>query len=97
MSEPGRFSRAYWYATLFIVGITLPSAVSVYWAFGDGLLAPGNPLALLPASALRTVAALLMCCHQVRRLTLLNSGDRLSASAWSDLALGCLAWCQDLV
>ncbi|KAH7314781.1 hypothetical protein KP509_21G019700 [Ceratopteris richardii] len=43
---------------------TLPSAIAVYWAFGDQLLDHANAFALLPRSRARGFAVVLMLIHQ---------------------------------
>ncbi|OIW02718.1 hypothetical protein TanjilG_29494 [Lupinus angustifolius] len=44
--------------------LTLPSAIAMYWAFGDQLLTQSNAFALLPPSAWRDAAVILMLIHQ---------------------------------
>lgn len=53
-------------ATLYVLTLTLPSAISVYWAFGDMLLNHSNAFSLLPRSGFRDMAVILMLIHQVR-------------------------------
>ncbi|KAG8096823.1 hypothetical protein GUJ93_ZPchr0013g36742 [Zizania palustris] len=48
---PQKFKAIYLMATLYVLTLTLPSAASVYWAFGDALLTHSNALALLPRTA----------------------------------------------
>lgn len=64
MYRPVKFKYVYLFATLYIFTLTIPSSMAVYWAFGDSLLVNANALALLPKSAARDVAVLLMLIHQ---------------------------------
>eukprot|EP00252_Welwitschia_mirabilis_P002855 TRINITY_DN12873_c0_g1_i1.p1 TRINITY_DN12873_c0_g1~~TRINITY_DN12873_c0_g1_i1.p1 ORF type:complete len:231 (-),score=1.94 TRINITY_DN12873_c0_g1_i1:175-867(-) len=64
MWKPKKFKAIYLLATLFVLTLTLPSAISVYWAFGDLLLDHSNALSLLPRSAFRDLAVILMLIHQ---------------------------------
>jgi auxin influx carrier (AUX1 LAX family) len=64
MWRPQKFKAIYLLATLYVLTLTLPSAASVYWAFGDQLLTHSNALALLPRTAFRDAAVVLMLVHQ---------------------------------
>ncbi|KAE9606171.1 hypothetical protein Lal_00024827 [Lupinus albus] len=64
MWKPRKFKYIYLYATIYVFGLTLPSAISVYWAFGDQLLTQSNAFALLPRSGWRDAAVILMLIHQ---------------------------------
>uniref|UniRef100_A0A804LH12 Amino acid transporter transmembrane domain-containing protein n=1 Tax=Zea mays TaxID=4577 RepID=A0A804LH12_MAIZE len=64
MWRPQKFKAIYLMATLYVLTLTLPSAASVYWAFGDQLLTRSNALALLPRTAFRDAAVVLMLAHQ---------------------------------
>ena len=64
MWRPQKFKAIYLLATLYVLTLTLPSAASVYWAFGDELLTHSNALALLPRTAFRDAAVVLMLVHQ---------------------------------
>uniref|UniRef100_A0A0A9CP83 Amino acid transporter transmembrane domain-containing protein n=1 Tax=Arundo donax TaxID=35708 RepID=A0A0A9CP83_ARUDO len=64
MWRPQKFKAIYLMATLYVLTLTLPSAASVYWAFGDQLLTHSNALALLPRTAFRDAAVVLMLVHQ---------------------------------
>ncbi|XP_062209180.1 auxin transporter-like protein 2 [Phragmites australis] len=64
MWRPQKFKAIYLMATLYVLTLTLPSAASVYWAFGDQLLTHSNALALLPRTAFRDAAIVLMLVHQ---------------------------------
>ncbi|XVF65746.1 hypothetical protein PTKIN_Ptkin09bG0274700 [Pterospermum kingtungense] len=64
MWKPQKFKYVYLLATLYVFTLTIPSAASVYWAFGDQLLSHSNAFSLLPRSAWRDVAVILMLIHQ---------------------------------
>ncbi|TKV97128.1 hypothetical protein SEVIR_9G475300v4 [Setaria viridis] len=64
MWRPQKFKAIYLLATLYVLTLTLPSAASVYWAFGDQLLTHSNAFALLPRTAFRDAAVVLMLVHQ---------------------------------
>ena len=64
MWRPQKFKAIYLMATLYVLTLTLPSAASVYWAFGDQLLTHSNALALLPRTPFRDAAVVLMLVHQ---------------------------------
>lgn len=68
MWKPQKFKSIYLLATLYVLTLTLPSAASVYWAFGDMLLNHSNAFALFPRSPLRDMAVILMLIHQVGAL-----------------------------
>ncbi|KAF3653887.1 Auxin transporter-like protein 5 [Capsicum annuum] len=56
MWKPQKFKAIYLWATLYVLTLTLPSAASVYWAFGDLLLDHSNAFSLLPKSPFRDMA-----------------------------------------
>eukprot|EP00249_Psilotum_nudum_P012852 c24007_g1_i1 orf=582-2012(-) len=64
MWKPRKFKSIYLLATLYVFSLTLPSAISVYWAFGDLLLDHSNAFSLLPKSGARDLAVVLMLIHQ---------------------------------
>ncbi|XP_019459587.1 PREDICTED: auxin transporter-like protein 1 [Lupinus angustifolius] len=64
MWKPRKFKYIYLYATVYVFSLTLPSAIAMYWAFGDQLLTQSNAFALLPPSAWRDAAVILMLIHQ---------------------------------
>ncbi|CAA6663803.1 unnamed protein product [Spirodela intermedia] len=64
MWKPQKFKVIYLMATLYVLTLTLPSAISVYWAFGDALLNHSNAFSLLPRSRFRDAAVVLMLIHQ---------------------------------
>ena len=68
MDKPRKFKYVFVYATLYVFTLTIPSALAVYWAFGDTLLKHSNSLSLLPKTVARDVAVLLMLIHQVLQL-----------------------------
>lgn len=68
MWKPQKFKLIYLIATLYVLTLTLPSASSVYWAFGDILLTHANAFALLPRTGFRDTAIVLMLIHQVTYL-----------------------------
>lgn len=65
MWKPQKFKYIYLMATLYVFTLTIPSAVCVYWAFGDELLNHANAFALLPKTRFRDAAVILMLIHQV--------------------------------
>lgn len=65
MDKPAKFKKVFLLATLYVFTLTIPSAIAVYWAFGDALLTNFNSLALLPRDIARDVAVTLMLIHQV--------------------------------
>uniref|UniRef100_A0ACD5TWS4 Uncharacterized protein n=1 Tax=Avena sativa TaxID=4498 RepID=A0ACD5TWS4_AVESA len=65
MWRPQKFKAIYLMATVYVLTLTLPSAASVYWAFGDELLTRSNALSLLPRTPFRDAAVILMLIHQV--------------------------------
>ena len=65
MWKPQKFKYIYLLATLYVFTLTIPSATAVYWAFGDQLLNHSNAFSLLPRSAWRDAAVVLMLIHQV--------------------------------
>ena len=67
MWKPQKFKYIYLYATLYVFTLTLPSAVAVYWAFGDKLLDHSNAFSLLPRSGWRDAGVILMLIHQVQQ------------------------------
>ncbi|KAF3796417.1 Auxin transporter-like protein 5 [Nymphaea thermarum] len=64
MWKPQKFKSIYLLATVYVLTLTLPSAVAVYWAFGDMLLNHSNAFALLPRTGFRDAAVVLMLIHQ---------------------------------
>ena len=64
MWKPAKFKYIYLLATLYVFTLTLPSASAMYWAFGDELLSHSNAFSLLPKTAWRDAAVILMLIHQ---------------------------------
>ena len=64
MWKPRTFKYIYLVATLYVFTLTLPSASTMYWAFGDALLTHSNAFSLLPKSGWRDAAVILMLIHQ---------------------------------
>ncbi|CAM8924614.1 unnamed protein product [Rhodiola kirilowii] len=64
MWNPRKFKYIYLFATLYVFTLTLPSAIAVYWAFGDQLLDHSNAFSLLPRTGWRDAAVILMLIHQ---------------------------------
>ncbi|KAM3410793.1 hypothetical protein ACQJBY_002797 [Aegilops geniculata] len=64
MWKPRKFKYIYLVATLYVFTLTLPSASTMYWAFGDALLTHSNAFSLLPKSGWRDAAVILMLIHQ---------------------------------
>ncbi|KAL0786031.1 PREDICTED: auxin transporter-like protein 2 [Brassica oleracea var. oleracea] len=64
MWRPRKFKYIYLMATLYVFTLTIPSAASVYWAFGDELLTHANAFSLFPNSPWRDAAVILMLIHQ---------------------------------
>lgn len=65
MWKPQKFKYIYFYATIYVFTLTIPSAAVTYWAFGDDLLGSNNAFALLPRTVWRDIAVILMLIHQV--------------------------------
>ncbi|EFJ22743.1 hypothetical protein SELMODRAFT_104259 [Selaginella moellendorffii] len=65
MDQPRKFKFVYVYAILYILTLTLPSAISVYWRFGDKMLEHPNALAVFSPSKFKTIAVILMLAHQI--------------------------------
>ena len=68
MWKPKKFKTVYFTATLYVFTLTLPSAITMYWAFGDELLDHANAFSLLPKTGARDLAVVLMLIHQVHLL-----------------------------
>ncbi|KAB1217759.1 Auxin transporter-like protein 2 [Morella rubra] len=64
MWKPQKFKYIYLLATLYVFTLTLPSAIAMYWAYGDQLLTHSNAFALLPRTGWRNAAVILMLIHQ---------------------------------
>ncbi|KAJ7540023.1 hypothetical protein O6H91_11G119100 [Diphasiastrum complanatum] len=64
MWKPKKYKLVYVYAVLYIFSLTIPSASSMYWAFGDGLLNNFNAFSFLPKTKFRSAAAVAMLMHE---------------------------------
>ncbi|KAL9267278.1 Auxin transporter-like protein [Drosera capensis] len=64
MWKPQKFKHIYLLATLYVFTLTIPSAASVYWEFGDQLLNHANAFSLLPRTCFSDAAVILMLIHQ---------------------------------
>ncbi|KAK9841505.1 hypothetical protein WJX74_006936 [Apatococcus lobatus] len=64
MWRPRRFGWIYGIATLYVLTLTLPDSISMYWAYGNSLLKGSNALAHLDKSNARDTAIVLMVIHQ---------------------------------
>ncbi|KAF7087186.1 hypothetical protein CFC21_090392, partial [Triticum aestivum] len=63
MWRPQKFKAVYLMAMAYVLTLTLPSAASVYWAFGDELFTHSNALSLLPRTPFRDAAVVLVLFH----------------------------------
>ncbi|KAJ7562629.1 hypothetical protein O6H91_03G078100 [Diphasiastrum complanatum] len=64
MWKPRKYKVVYLYAILYIFTLTLPSAITMYWAFGETMLHNSNAFAVLPKTKYRDAAVVLMLMHQ---------------------------------
>ena len=62
--RPQKFKAVYLMEMAYVLTLTLPSASTMYWAFGDELLTHSNAFSLLPKSGWRDAAVILMLIHQ---------------------------------
>jgi auxin influx carrier (AUX1 LAX family) len=62
--RPSKFKFVYLAVVFYTFAVTIPSAVSTYWAFGDILLHRSNAFAVLPPSPWRTFAIVSIILHQ---------------------------------
>mmetsp|Transcript_35419 Transcript_35419/g.92973 ORF Transcript_35419/g.92973 Transcript_35419/m.92973 type:complete len:455 (+) Transcript_35419:102-1466(+) len=66
MDEPAKFGRAFTFQWVYVmIVLTLPHSIAVWWAFGAETLAQHNAIALMPESAARTLAAMMMVLHEL--------------------------------
>ncbi|MQM15055.1 hypothetical protein Taro_047991 [Colocasia esculenta] len=89
MWKPQKFKAIYLLATVYVLTLTLPSAASVYWAFGDALLNHSNAFALLPKSPFRDAAVVLMLIHQARPCNLLIWGWSVNLEQFITFGFAC--------
>ncbi|KAG0613864.1 hypothetical protein M758_6G134900 [Ceratodon purpureus] len=64
MWRPARFKYVYVFCCLYVLSITVPHSVTVYWAFGDVLLHKNNAFAVFAPSHARSTAIVFMIMHQ---------------------------------
>ncbi|XP_024519545.1 auxin transporter protein 1 isoform X1 [Selaginella moellendorffii] len=64
MKKPQKFKEIYLYAVLYIWTLTLPSAIAVYWTYGEEMLHHSYALTRFHKSKYRDVAIILMIIHQ---------------------------------
>ncbi|KAJ7298168.1 hypothetical protein O6H91_Y013100 [Diphasiastrum complanatum] len=72
MWKPRKYKVMYTYAILYIFSLTIPSASTMYWAFGDSLLTITNAFAFLPKTKFRDAAVCVMLIHQITEFSLLS-------------------------
>ncbi|KAJ7520844.1 hypothetical protein O6H91_19G025300 [Diphasiastrum complanatum] len=65
MWRPRKYKLMYPYAILYIFSLTIPSASTMYWAFGDNLLKITNAFASLKKTRFRDAAVCVMLMHQM--------------------------------
>lgn len=64
MWKPRSYKYVYVATVLFVLTITLPHSLAVYWAFGDELLTHSNAFAVFPKSVPRDIGLVFMIIHQ---------------------------------
>ncbi|CAM6085899.1 unnamed protein product [Calypogeia fissa] len=64
MWKPRKYKYVYVINCLYILSITIPHCITMYWAFGDLLLTRNNAFAVLPPSNARSTAIVFMIVHQ---------------------------------
>ncbi|KAJ7526716.1 hypothetical protein O6H91_16G019600 [Diphasiastrum complanatum] len=64
MWKPVKYKYVYVLNCLYVLTITMPHSVAVYWAYGDELLQHSNAFAVLPKSAFRNIGLVFMIVHQ---------------------------------
>lgn len=67
MWTPKSYKYVYLTTMGYVMTITMPHCVILYWAFGDELLTHSNAFSVLPASTFRSMGLGFMIAHQVRR------------------------------
>ncbi|XP_024517893.1 auxin transporter-like protein 1 isoform X2 [Selaginella moellendorffii] len=72
MWKPRKFKLVYLYAIVYIFTLTLPSAIAVYWRFGDKMLDNANAFAVFPKTKFRDAAVILMLMHQFIQFGLIS-------------------------
>lgn len=64
MWKPRSYKYVYVAAVLYVLTITLPHSLTVYWAFGDKLLTHSNAFSIFPKSIARDIGLVFMIIHQ---------------------------------
>lgn len=64
MWRPRKYKYVYVLTSLYVLSITVPHCVALYWAFGDILFTHSNALGVLPPSTARSIAIVFMITHQ---------------------------------
>lgn len=64
MWKPVRYKYVYLACTIYVLFITVPHSVALYWSFGDALLVENNALGHLADSNARSTALIFMIIHQ---------------------------------
>eukprot|EP01018_Ginkgo_biloba_P029518 Gb_22661 [translate_table: standard] len=64
MWEPRKYKYVYLLTVGYVITITLPHSVILYWAFGDELLTHSNAFSVLPSSTFRSIGLGFMIIHQ---------------------------------
>ncbi|EFJ35797.1 hypothetical protein SELMODRAFT_165549 [Selaginella moellendorffii] len=72
MKKPEKFKTVYFYCSAYILTLTLPSAIAVYWAFGDSMAHHAYSIVVLPDSMFRVTAIVLMLVHQFMQFGFLS-------------------------
>uniref|UniRef100_A0A0C9RQK5 TSA: Wollemia nobilis Ref_Wollemi_Transcript_23155_1695 transcribed RNA sequence n=1 Tax=Wollemia nobilis TaxID=56998 RepID=A0A0C9RQK5_9CONI len=64
MWRPRSYKYVYLLTVSYVMTITVPHCIVLYWAFGDELLDHSNALSVLPSSIFRSIALCFMIAHQ---------------------------------
>ncbi|KAH8940573.1 hypothetical protein BDL97_15G096000 [Sphagnum fallax] len=64
MWKPAKYKYVYLACCFYVLSITIPHSVAVYWAFGDELLHQNNAFGVLPSSNARSTGIIFMIIHQ---------------------------------
>ena len=64
MNNPELYDRAYYFTTIYVNAIALPSGITGYHSFGITAADHGNALTLFESSPAQSAAAMLMCIHE---------------------------------
>lgn len=63
MWKPHQYKYVYVLTCAYVLTITMPHSIAMYWAFGDELLTKSNAFAVLPKSAARDTGLIFMLIH----------------------------------